>query len=77
MSIRFQSKPKLRIFIFKKKSNYLNDPIINFSTESLIILLGENNLICSSDTGKIKFIKRLDYTAICLCSFVVGWYWGM
>ncbi|XP_063708995.1 protein PTHB1 [Culicoides brevitarsis] len=44
-------------------------------TESVIVLLGENNLICTSDTGKIKFIKRLDYVPVCLCSFVIGWYW--
>uniref|UniRef100_A0A336N0M3 CSON007645 protein n=1 Tax=Culicoides sonorensis TaxID=179676 RepID=A0A336N0M3_CULSO len=45
------------------------------NTESLIVLLGENNLICTSDTGKIRYIKRLDYTPICFCSFVIGWYW--
>ncbi|CRK93885.1 CLUMA_CG007412, isoform A [Clunio marinus] len=44
------------------------------NSESLIILLGENNLICVSDTGKMKFIKKMDYTPLCFCSFVVGWY---
>lgn len=38
-------------------------------------MLGDNNLICVSDTGKVKFIKRLDYTPVALCSFVIGWYW--
>lgn len=46
------------------------------STESNIVILGDNNLICISDTGKVKFIKRLDYTPTALCSFVIGWYWG-
>ncbi|KAG5671675.1 hypothetical protein PVAND_001863 [Polypedilum vanderplanki] len=44
------------------------------NTESVIVLLGENNLICISDTGKIKFIKKLDYTPLALCSFTVGWF---
>uniref|UniRef100_A0A1B0DQ92 PTHB1 N-terminal domain-containing protein n=1 Tax=Phlebotomus papatasi TaxID=29031 RepID=A0A1B0DQ92_PHLPP len=45
------------------------------NSESVIIVLGEHNLFCLSDTGKIKFIKKLDYTAVCLHSFVIGWYW--
>uniref|UniRef100_A0A7G3AQ71 Protein PTHB1 n=1 Tax=Lutzomyia longipalpis TaxID=7200 RepID=A0A7G3AQ71_LUTLO len=45
------------------------------NTESVIIVLGEHNLFCFSDTGKTKFIKKLDYTAVCMHSFVIGWYW--
>lgn len=41
---------------------------MSFSHESLIVLLGENNLICVSDTGKMKFIKKLDYTPLSFCN---------
>lgn len=37
------------------------------SSESLIVLLGENSLICVSDTGKLKFVKKFDYTPLCFC----------
>ncbi|XP_050073758.1 protein PTHB1 [Anopheles maculipalpis] len=45
------------------------------NTESVIVMLGENNLLCVSDTGKVRFIKKLDYSPICFHSFVTGWYW--
>uniref|UniRef100_A0A182NK21 PTHB1 N-terminal domain-containing protein n=1 Tax=Anopheles dirus TaxID=7168 RepID=A0A182NK21_9DIPT len=45
------------------------------NTESVIVILGENNLLCVSDTGKVRFIKKLDYSPICFHSFVAGWYW--
>lgn len=40
------------------------------------MILGENNLLCVSDTGKVRFIKKLDYSPVCFHSFVTGWYWG-
>lgn len=40
------------------------------------MVLGENNFFCITDTGKVKFIKKLDYSPICFHSFVIGWYWG-
>ncbi|XP_053686775.1 protein PTHB1 isoform X2 [Sabethes cyaneus] len=43
--------------------------------ESVIIIMGENNLLCITDTGKVRFIKKLDYSPVCLYSFVIGWYW--
>ncbi|XP_058466212.1 protein PTHB1 [Malaya genurostris] len=43
--------------------------------ESVIVITGENNLICVTDTGKIRFIRKLDYSPVCFHSFVVGWYW--
>lgn len=49
--------------------------MITSSTESLILILGEHNLFCLTDTGKTKFIKRLDYSPMCFASFVIGWYW--
>lgn len=39
------------------------------------MILGEKSLISMTDTGKVRFIKRLDFTAVCFISFVVGWYW--
>ncbi|GAB0094681.1 PHTB1_N domain-containing protein [Sergentomyia squamirostris] len=45
------------------------------NSDSVIIILGEHNLFCLNDTGKVRFIKKLDYTAVCLHSFVIGWYW--
>lgn len=33
------------------------------------MLLGENNLICVSDTGKMRFIKKLDYTPVSFCNY--------
>ncbi|XP_029735561.2 protein PTHB1 [Aedes albopictus] len=45
------------------------------NVESVIIVLGENNLLCITDTGKLKFIKKLDYSPICFHSFIIGWYW--
>uniref|UniRef100_A0A182WLL9 PTHB1 N-terminal domain-containing protein n=1 Tax=Anopheles minimus TaxID=112268 RepID=A0A182WLL9_9DIPT len=45
------------------------------NTESVIVILGENNLLCVSDTGKVRFIKKLDYSPICFHTFVTGWYW--
>ncbi|XP_059615295.1 protein PTHB1 [Phlebotomus argentipes] len=45
------------------------------NNESVVIVLGEHNLFCLTDTGKVKFIKKLDYTAVCLHTFVIGWYW--
>ena len=43
-----------------------------FSVESVVILLGENNLICLSDSGKLKFIKKLDYTPIAFCNYLIN-----
>ncbi|XP_058826875.1 protein PTHB1 [Topomyia yanbarensis] len=43
--------------------------------ESVVIIMGENNLVCVTDTGKVRFIKKLDYSPICFHSFVIGWYW--
>ncbi|XP_053676405.1 protein PTHB1 [Anopheles nili] len=45
------------------------------NTESVIVVLGENNLLCVSDTGKVQFIKKLDYSPMCFHAFVAGWYW--
>ncbi|XP_055613146.1 protein PTHB1 [Uranotaenia lowii] len=45
------------------------------NTESLIVILGENNILCFTDTGRIRFVKKLDFSPICYCSFVIGWYW--
>ncbi|XP_062550917.1 protein PTHB1 [Armigeres subalbatus] len=45
------------------------------NVESVIVVLGENNLFCITDTGKLKFIKKLDYSPICFHSFIIGWYW--
>lgn len=39
------------------------------------MILGENNLISMTDTGKVRFIKRLDFTPVCFTSFIVGWFW--
>lgn len=36
----------------------------------MIAILGENNLMCISDTGCMLFIKRLDYTPICFYTFL-------
>lgn len=33
-------------------------------------------MYCVSDTAVVKFIKRLDYSPLCFCTFVCGWYWG-
>lgn len=46
------------------------------STESVIVILGEHNLICLTDGGVIKFIKKLDYEAVTFHSFVIGYYFG-
>lgn len=46
-----------------------------FSDESVIMILGEKNLISMTDTGKVRFIRRLDYTPVCFTAFIVGWYW--
>ncbi|XP_055630807.1 protein PTHB1 [Toxorhynchites rutilus septentrionalis] len=45
------------------------------NTESAIVVLGENNFLCLTDTGKFKFMKKLDYSPICFHCFVLGWYW--
>uniref|UniRef100_A0A182QYT0 PTHB1 N-terminal domain-containing protein n=1 Tax=Anopheles farauti TaxID=69004 RepID=A0A182QYT0_9DIPT len=45
------------------------------NTESVVVILGENNLLCVSDTGKVRFIRKLDYSPICFHTFVAGWYW--
>uniref|UniRef100_A0A182RDK8 Protein PTHB1 n=1 Tax=Anopheles funestus TaxID=62324 RepID=A0A182RDK8_ANOFN len=45
------------------------------NTESVVVILGENNLLCVSDTGKVRFVKKLDYSPICFHTFVTGWYW--
>ncbi|XP_053665222.1 protein PTHB1 [Anopheles marshallii] len=45
------------------------------NNESVIVILGENNVLCVSDTGKVRFIKKLDYSPICFHTFVTGWYW--
>lgn len=46
-----------------------------YSDESVIMILGENNLISMTDTGKVRFIKRLDYTPVCFTAFIIGWFW--
>lgn len=40
--------------------------------QSAIVLLGECNLVCITDNGTVRFIKRLDYTPICFESFLNG-----
>ncbi|XP_061402288.1 protein PTHB1-like [Musca vetustissima] len=40
-----------------------------------LMILGEHNFICLTDTGKIEFILKLDYAPKCFHSFVVGYYW--
>lgn len=39
------------------------------------MILGENNLISMNDTGKVRFIKRLDFTPVCFTAFIIGWFW--
>lgn len=46
------------------------------STETVIVILGEKNLYCLTDLGKLKFMKKLDFVPICLHAYVIGWYWG-
>lgn len=47
-----------------------------YSDETIIMILGENNLISVSHTGVLLFVKRLDYGPMCFYPFVVGWYYG-
>lgn len=44
----------------------------NSNKETLIMVLGERNLFCLSDTGKIKFVKRFDFTPLCFFTYIVG-----
>ncbi|XP_065368292.1 protein PTHB1 [Calliphora vicina] len=40
-----------------------------------IMVLGERNFMCLTDTGKMEFILKLDYAPKCFHTFVVGYYW--
>ncbi|KAM7345537.1 Bardet-Biedl syndrome 9 [Cochliomyia hominivorax] len=40
-----------------------------------IMILGERNFMCLTDTGKVEFILKLDYAPKCFHTFVVGYYW--
>lgn len=44
--------------------------------ECIILVLCESLLYGISDISVVKFIKRLDYIPMCMCSFVSGWYYG-
>ncbi|KAL3267708.1 hypothetical protein HHI36_006839 [Cryptolaemus montrouzieri] len=46
--------------------------VLELSTkEYVILILGEKNLYCINDWGKLKFIKRLDYSPLCFTSFTL------
>ncbi|XP_064598108.1 protein PTHB1-like [Liolophura sinensis] len=36
-----------------------------------VLVLGERSILCVTDTGKLKFAKKLDYSATCLCAYAV------
>lgn len=80
-SVRYSNSTNKRVyrldlyFFFRKKEFYVNYKYV-FRSESMIIVLGEYHLFGISDNAVVKFIKRLDYSPICLCTFVAGWYWG-
>ncbi|KAG5900310.1 hypothetical protein JTB14_026318 [Gonioctena quinquepunctata] len=40
--------------------------------QSSIMILGEKNLFCLNDRGRIKFMKRLEYSPICFDIYLVG-----
>ncbi|KAJ8957787.1 hypothetical protein NQ314_006502 [Rhamnusium bicolor] len=48
---------------------YVIDDFIN--KEAWIMLLGERNLYCLKYNGKLKFMKRLDYSPICFHTYVL------
>lgn len=57
--------------------NGFNEEFNRFCREQCIILvLCENLLYGISDTSQILLMKRLDFSPICFCSFVAGWYYG-
>ncbi|XP_063927791.1 protein PTHB1 [Zophobas morio] len=39
------------------------------SRESFIMVLGERNMFCLSDIGKLKYMKRLDFSPTCFINF--------
>ncbi|XP_019878207.2 protein PTHB1 [Aethina tumida] len=41
----------------------------NMKKESAIMILGERNLYCLSDKGRLKFMKKLDYSPICFNTY--------
>ncbi|CAG9760692.1 unnamed protein product [Ceutorhynchus assimilis] len=68
------SKPKLISDWFYYLGETVTDiqvtnDIIN--RESWIVILGEKHLICLTDNGMPKFMKKLDYSPICMHSYVI------
>lgn len=49
---------------------FVIDDFIN--KEAWIMILGERNLFCLNSKGKVKFMKRLDYSPICFNVYVLG-----
>ncbi|CAH0555835.1 unnamed protein product [Brassicogethes aeneus] len=43
----------------------------NAKKESSIMILGERNLFCLSDRGRLKFMKKLDYSPICFYPYTL------
>jgi Bardet-Biedl syndrome 9 protein len=37
--------------------------------ENFIIVLGERNIFCLSDIGKLKYMKRLEFSPICFTNY--------
>ncbi|XP_017775274.1 PREDICTED: protein PTHB1 [Nicrophorus vespilloides] len=42
------------------------------SKEGFVVILGERNVVCLSDSGKLKFMKRLEYSPMCFTTYLLS-----
>ncbi|XP_044755143.1 protein PTHB1 [Coccinella septempunctata] len=55
----------------------MNEPVLEMSVEQLptkefvVMVLGEQNLYCLSEAGKLKYMKRFDFSPLCFVSYVL------
>ncbi|XP_045474293.1 protein PTHB1 [Harmonia axyridis] len=56
----------------------MNEPILEMNVQELatkeyvVMILGEQNLYCLNLYGKLKFMKRFDFSPLCFTSYVLG-----
>lgn len=57
----------------------LNEAVIDIQVindvvnkESRLVVLGEKNLFCLTDSGRLRFMNKLGYSPICMTCYVIG-----
>lgn len=69
------AKPKIfSEWLYNLGESVIDIQVINdlVNRETWIMVLGEKNLFCLTESGTLKFMKKLDFCPICIHSYVIG-----